>query len=344
MLASPPLAFERAVLIGKQKARRSPSVAFALATLSGAHVAMGACIALVIGNAPGLKDSDPGLQRLAFGAVGLPLALLMTVVTGSELATANFAFVTMAALERATSCKRLFKSLGVALAGNTVGALLVVWLARSGGLLEGRQDVLALAEYKAAAPPGELVSKAILCNWLVCMGAYMASIAADFGGKAIAIWLPITSFAALGLEHTVANIFFLGAGGFQSERIVQGRADCPLTPCPLDAGWAHGADLTFVGVLWGNLVWVILGNYLGALFGLVLPFSFAYGTLGDEEPPPKSAAAVNAEERHVVNRLNVDDDAYQCASRTGETPQTAQHPRRGGSLAVSPGGRPCQYY
>jgi hypothetical protein len=112
------------------------------------------------------------------------------------------------------------------------------------------------------------------------------------------------------------------------------------------AGWAHGADLTLVGVLCGNLVWVVLGNFLGALFGLVLPFSFAYGTLGDEEPQSKSSGGVvNPEERQVVSRLNCEDDAYQWASRSGETSQTARGPRLEGSRAVrSPGGRPCQYY
>lgn len=40
--------------------------------------------------------------------------------------------------------------------------------------------------------------RGLLCNWLVCMAVYLASMAKDATGKAVAIWLPISAFVTLG--------------------------------------------------------------------------------------------------------------------------------------------------
>lgn len=38
---------------------------------------------------PGLASSNPGLQRLILGAFGLPMGLILVVLTGAELFTGN---------------------------------------------------------------------------------------------------------------------------------------------------------------------------------------------------------------------------------------------------------------
>lgn len=42
--------------------------------------------------------------------------------------------------------------------------------------------------------------RGILCNWLVCLAVWQASAANTLGGKAIAVWFPISAFVAMGLE------------------------------------------------------------------------------------------------------------------------------------------------
>lgn len=65
----------------------------------------------------------------------------------------------------------------------------------------------------------------------------------------MAIWLPITTFAALGLEHAVANMFLI-----------------PL-------GMLCGADVSVSQFLFGNLVPVLAGNGVGAIaFTCLAPF------------------------------------------------------------------------
>ena len=46
--------------------------------LAGAYVGFGGMLALSIGqNCPGLAESNPGLQKMVYGAFGLPVGLLM---------------------------------------------------------------------------------------------------------------------------------------------------------------------------------------------------------------------------------------------------------------------------
>ncbi|HYK74880.1 MAG TPA: formate/nitrite transporter family protein, partial [Pseudoneobacillus sp.] len=52
------------------------------------------------------------------------------------------------------------------------------------------------------------------CNWLVCLGVWLAYGADDIGGKILAIWFPIMGFVAIGFQHVVANMFVIPAAIF----------------------------------------------------------------------------------------------------------------------------------
>ena len=54
--------------------------------------------------------------------------------------------------------------------------------------------------------------RGITCNWLVCLAVYLAFASDDIIGKIFGIWFPIMAFAALGFEHSVANMFFIPIG------------------------------------------------------------------------------------------------------------------------------------
>lgn len=68
---------------------------------------------------------------------------------------------------------------------------------------------VAIATAKCALPFDTVFIRGILCNWLVCMAVYMASGCASLAGKMVAVWFPISAFVALGLEHSVANMFIV---------------------------------------------------------------------------------------------------------------------------------------
>ena len=99
----------------------------------------------------------------------------------------------------------------------------------------------------------------MLANWLVCMAIFLATEANDFGGKYLGIWSCIPMFVTIGLEHSVANAFFL-----------------PL-------GMLYGADVTPMQIVTKNLLIVALGNFIGGGLLHAGGLSYQFGKLGEDE-------------------------------------------------------------
>jgi formate/nitrite transporter len=260
LLALPPAGYEGAVAAGEKKANMAPDKIFALAMISGAHIGFGAWLMLAVGGAcPGLAATNPGLQNIVKGAFGLPFGLMMTLVTGAELFTGNTALVTAALIEKKASLKQLIKSWTVSYSGNLVGSILLAAMVATGGTLGplgGASVGTAVAKTSMAFKTAFF--RGILCNWLVCMAVYMASFAKDLPGKMVAIWFPISAFIALGLEHSVANMFII-----------------PL-------GIMSGAAVSWNTFFLKNLLPVTLGNIVGGAVFVASAFSYTYGALGKD--------------------------------------------------------------
>lgn len=110
-----------------------------------------------------------------------------------------------------------------------------------------------VTEEKLALSWGVVVVKGIIANWLVGIATWMANAALDLSGKAIAVWLPISSFAAIGFEHCIANMFILMMGT------------------------AQGAQVTAKGILWDNLIPATIGNWIGGALFVAAWYSCIYG-------------------------------------------------------------------
>ena len=118
------------------------------------------------------------------------------------------AVVTTAVLEGKASFSNLVKNIACAFTGNFIGSLILVFLAFHGSVLPGPAAAapIAIATKKVSLTFTQALCKGILCNWLVCMAVWCATNAAEVSGKALAIFLPISGFVALGLDHSVANM------------------------------------------------------------------------------------------------------------------------------------------
>jgi formate transporter len=97
--------------------------------------------------------------------------------------------------------------------------------------------------------------RGVLCNWLVCLAVYMASATTTLPGKFLAILPPISMFIALGLEHSVANMFIIPAGIFAAGEVAW--ADCLLS----------------------NLLPVTLGNTVGGALCVAFMYSSVYSNV-----------------------------------------------------------------
>lgn len=237
--------------------------------LGGCYVGFGGLLSLSIaGNVPGIAASNPGLQRMIFAAL-FPMNLLLIMTTGGQLFTGNAASVAAALFEGHVDLRALAKSWAVSLAGNTIGCGLFARAAKYTGLLAGGPAELALemTATKCSQAFGPVVVKAIMCNWLVCMAVFLAGAANDLAGKMVGIWFPISTFVAIGLEHSVANLFLL-----------------PL-------GLLAGAPLSARDVIVKNLVPAVLGNAIAGALVVAGTYSFLFGKLGAPAGPPAWMAA-----------------------------------------------------
>lgn len=255
MVATPPAGFAGAVAAGVKKAGMPASKIFGLGVISGCHIGFGAFLMLTVGGGcPGLAASNPGLQKILLGAFGLPFGLFMTLMSGAELFTGNTALVTMAKLEGEANTDQLAKSWIWSYLGNFVGSIGFAMLVHAAGLpMPGGGASVAVAGAKTSMAFKTAFTRGILCNWLVCMAVYLASFAKDVVGKMTAIWFIISAFVALGLEHSVANMFII-----------------PL-------GIMNGAAVTWKSFFLANLLPVTLGNIVGGAVCVGAAFCWAYG-------------------------------------------------------------------
>jgi len=90
----------------------------------------------------------------------------------------------------------------------TVGLLLLGHVHQLGEGAVGA-TALAIGQPKAALGFLEAVVLGVLCNALVCLAVWLAMGGRSVADKVLAIVFPITAFVTMGLEHSIANMFFL---------------------------------------------------------------------------------------------------------------------------------------
>ena len=167
------------------------------------------------------------------GALIFPVGLVMIVILGLELVTGSFALVPLPYLEGRASPGAVIANWSWVFLGNLLGsigygvllaiALTNFWHAEPTGVAA---RIVATAEAKtvgfaALGAAGLTVAfiKAMLCNWLVCLGVVMAMTSSSTIGKLAGAWLPISVFFAQGFEHTVVNMFIIPTGMLMGAKV-----------------------------------------------------------------------------------------------------------------------------
>jgi formate transporter len=241
---------------GVAKAHLATGPTLVLALLAGAFIALGALLSTIV-----LTDSGLGYgPARMLGGVAFSLGLVLVVVAGAELFTGN-ALLVMAWADHKVSTRRLLRNWSLVYLGNFAGAALtalVVHLAGLHGFCGGRvgQTALAIATTKAGLAWGPAFFRGVLCNALVCLAVWMGFSARTTWDKVVCVVFPVSAFVAAGMEHSIANMYFLPAG-------------------MLEQGGAYGA-LTWRAFLLGNLVPVTLGNMIGGAGMVGLVYWFIY--------------------------------------------------------------------
>ncbi|PRW56687.1 nitrite transporter NAR1 [Chlorella sorokiniana] len=255
---SPPQIYEKAAAAGAYKCNLPWWKIVLLGCVAGCYVGLGGALLLTVGpNCYGIAQTNPGLAKYITGAIGFPYALLQIIVCGSELFTGNTALCFTAFLEGKVKFSQVLKNWICAYAGNILGCALMLAIFTNTGLLpQLSKGAEAMALYKTAAPFKETFLKAICANWFVCLAVWQCLGANSFGGKFIACLGPVSAFVCIGLEHCIANLFFVPLGIFV------------------------GANVTFQQFLVSNLIPVTLGNIVAGTICMATVYSLLYGALG----------------------------------------------------------------
>jgi nitrite transporter NirC len=228
---------EFAVLAGAKMEllKNNPLGFFISSMMAGAYVGAGILLIFSVG-----ENADPSTRNLVMGC-SFGIALTLVIFAGSELFTGYTMYMTLGLLAGVTSVWDLGRSWITTWCGNLAGCLALASLFVMGGggsiLQEGADLLYIIATKKMTSPASELVARAILCNWLVCLAIWTAARTTNDAAKCILIFWCLFAFIATGFEHSIANMTIF-AIALLSE---------------------HPDTITVAGAA-RNLLWVTIGN------------------------------------------------------------------------------------
>ncbi len=226
----------------------------------------GMCIALAAASTCVAIHSieDYGVAKLVAG-VTFPVGLMLIIFSGAELFTSD-CLIALNLKDNKVKLWHFVKTLFVVFFSNFIGAAFIAYLFYSSGQLGMSYNGLAqfsinIANSKLNLDFYQAFTSGIICNILVCLAVIAFTAAKDVTGKIWATFFPIMAFAITGVEHCVANMYYLSVAFLAS----------------LNPVYAEGIDvsnITISNIFVNNLLPVTLGNIVGGLLmGVLMYFS-----------------------------------------------------------------------
>ncbi|KAF5643421.1 formate transport [Fusarium tjaetaba] len=248
---------------GVKRGNMRPDKVFLSAVYAGCLLGFGCGVSLCAMTAPWYTENAPGLVKL-FGAGVFPLGLVLVVLTGADLLTATTMFTLTAVLQGRLPIRKMLLHWILCFLGNLAGSLFVMSIIMGyGGVFDAspyKEVVMSFASKKQISPQvHQIFLKAIGCNWLVCLAVFLGIQAKDLASKVIGMWWPIFAFVVLGLEHVVANMFYMSL-----------------------AIWLKTPDLTVGLYIWKGMIPATVGNIIGG--GMFVGVYYWYMYLFGEDP------------------------------------------------------------
>jgi len=237
-----------------------------------------------------------GPAALIAGVV-FPVGFAMIILLGLELATGNFALLPVAMVRGKLTRNALLRNWGWVYLGNFLGCLFagtLLAIAMTGAFAHEAgalgMKIITVAESKTIAYQMEgwhgwltAFVKGVLCNWMVALGTILGLSSTSNTGKIAAVWLPVSTFFALALEHSVVNMFVI------------------------PSAILLGADISVGQWLWWNQLPVTLGNIIGGgvLTGLLLHYANNIVTTDKPQSTPQATATIR--ERLPNSRFQIEN-------------------------------------
>jgi len=225
--------------------------------LAGIYVGFGVILSFSIGGFMSAAQS-PWLKMVMGLSFGVALSLV--IMAGAELFTGNAFIMAAGLLKKSVAWADAAWLLLVSYAGNLAGSVLLAYLYFLTGLDSGPVGsfIAATAAMKMSLPFGQLFFRGVLCNILVCLAVWCSFKLKGEAAKLIMIFWCIFVFMSSGFEHSIANMTLLAIALFN-----------PGAAAVSAGGYAY------------NLLAVTLGNFVGAVVFVALPyFAFSWTKSG----------------------------------------------------------------
>ena len=276
---NPQALMQETVVVAKKKSTLTISDMLIRGMLSGVFLGFGTSMAIIV-TAQGLPP--------VVGAIMFPAGFVILVLLGLELATGNFAVLPAGLMAGEVSFMKLLRNWTWVYFGNLLGCVFYAFLfyltvtnfgATSSGpvgeMLKAAAQKKTLA-YMALGYKGwaSAMTKGILCNWMVTIGALFMLVSRSTIGKIVAMWLPITVFFAQGFEHSVVNMFVI------------------------PVGMMFGAPISIRNWFFWNQIPVTIGNIVAGVFFTAAALYLTYGakqSVSNETAAEKEIAPLEGE-------------------------------------------------
>jgi nitrite transporter NirC len=203
------------------------------------------------------------------GSVFFGVGLAMIVLTNTELFTSNNLYLAISSYEGTTTWRSAVGLWGVCYIGNLIGAVIVAGLLYATGIIGDLPVDHALyvgALHKTQEAAAIIFWRGVLANWLVCLAVRLAFRCHEEIAKIVILILVVFMFLYLGGEHSIANMATFSMA-------LMGKS-----------------SLSLGGALYNEL-FATLGNIVGGVLFIAIPFAFINPAAPMEAPQPAPAAA-----------------------------------------------------
>jgi nitrite transporter len=203
------------------------------------------------------------------GSVFFGVGLAMIVLTNTELFTSNNLYLAISCYEGSTTWRSAGRLWGVCYMGNLIGAVIVAGLLYATGTigdLPANHALYAGALHKTQEAAAVIFWRGVLANWLVCLAVRLAFRCHEEIAKIVILILVVFMFLYLGGEHSIANMATFSMA-------LMGKS-----------------SVTLGGALYNEL-FATLGNIVGGVLFIAIPFAFINPAAPIEEAPEPAPAA-----------------------------------------------------
>ncbi|MFW5555939.1 MAG: formate/nitrite transporter family protein [Roseburia inulinivorans] len=233
--------------------KNRPFAYLLLSMLAGIYVGLGILLIFTIGGL--LSAAGFAGTKIVMG-ISFGIALSLVIMAGSELFTGNNFVMTVGMYQNKVTLADSIKLWCFCWLGNLVGSVLTAVLFVQSGLNSGAvaEFIASTALTKTTLPVSALLIRGLLCNVLVCLAVWCGLKMKSESGKLIMIFWCLFAFITTGFEHSVANMTLLAIGVME-----------PM-----------GQTIT-IGSYFYNLLFVTLGNMIGGIVLIALPYAITAG-------------------------------------------------------------------